>query len=364
MNMDKKIYNFSAGPAMLPEEVLQKVKKSFLNWNKIGASIIEISHRSPEFHIIIQNAEQYLRELLSISDEYAILFCQGGARGQFSAIPMNLLNQLNCADYIDSGYWSYQAMLEAKKYCFPNHINVKKYVNGKVMILKMEKWLLHTHANYIHYCPNETIDGVAIHEEPNFKDKIIIGDFSSSLLSRNINVNKYDLIYASAQKNLGPAGITIVIIKKKILKYSNPYIPSILNYKNIFASHSMFNTPVTFSWYVISLVLQWVKKKGGINFFEKLNYKKSKLLYQTIDNSNFYFNTVHPNNRSHMNVTFYLKDQNLNHLFLSKANESGLIFLKGHKVIGGFRASIYNAMPLSGVKKLTAFMKDFEYKFR
>lgn len=362
--MNNKVYNFSAGPAMLPEVVLKEVKNNFLNWNNIGASIIEISHRSSEFYEIVNNSERYLRELLSISTEYAVLFCQGGARGQFSAIPMNLLNQFNCADYIDSGYWSHQAMLEAKKYCFPNHINVKKYINGKIKILNMKKWLLHVNSDYVHYCPNETIEGIAIHEEPDFPDKIVIGDFSSSLLSKNININRYDLIYASAQKNLGPSGITIVIIKKKLLKCRNNFIPSILNYKKIFSSTSMFNTPVTFAWYVISLVLKWVKNQGGINYFEKINYEKSNLLYQAIDNSNFYFNNIHPKNRSYMNVTFYLKNPDLNNIFLNQANIEGLKFLKGHKAIGGFRASIYNAMPISGVKKLVEFMHNFEYKFR
>ncbi|WP_343128016.1 3-phosphoserine/phosphohydroxythreonine transaminase [Buchnera aphidicola (Takecallis taiwana)] len=362
--MNKKIYNFSAGPAMLPEAVLKEVKNDFLNWNNIGTSIIEISHRSKEFHKIIVKSKQYLRELLNISDEYAILFCQGGARAQFSAIPMNLLNQFNCADYIDSGYWSYNAMLEAKKYCFPNHITVKKNIDGQTTIIKMKQWPIQSQSDYIHYCPNETIEGIAIYEEPNFHNKVVVGDFSSSLLSRKININKYDLIYASAQKNLGPSGITIVILKKILLKNSYPFTPSILDYKKSFDFDSMFNTPVTFSWYIISLVLKWVKNQGGIDFFENMNYKKSSLLYQTIDNSNFYINTVHPDNRSCMNITFHLRDPNLNHIFLKQSYESGLKFLQGHKVVGGFRASIYNAMPMSGVKKLIEFMKNFEYKFK
>ncbi|QCI27211.1 3-phosphoserine/phosphohydroxythreonine transaminase [Buchnera aphidicola] len=362
--MNKKIYNFSAGPAMLPEEVLKKVKKNFLNWNNIGASIIEISHRSIEFNEIIKNSKKYLKELLNIPKEYVILFCQGGARGQFSAIPMNLLNKFNCADYINSGYWSYQAFLEAKKYCFPNNIYVREYINGKISISNMKKWLLHKNSDYIHYCPNETIEGISIYEEPNFKDKIVIGDFSSYLLSQKINIKKYDLIYASAQKNLGPSGITIVIIKKSLLEYKNSDIPSILNYKKNFLFQSMLNTPVTFSWYIISLVLKWVKKKGGIDYFEKINIKKSNLLYQKIDDSNFYINNIHSKNRSRMNITFQLKNKKLNDLFLKEANKFGLKFLKGHKIIGGFRASIYNAMPLSGVEKLVSFMIDFENKFK
>ncbi|CAL4042822.1 Phosphoserine aminotransferase [Buchnera aphidicola (Takecallis arundicolens)] len=362
--MKKKIYNFSAGPAMLPDEVLKEIKKNFLNWNNIGASIIEISHRSKEFYNIIVNSKKYLNELLNISDKYTILFCQGGARAQFSAIPMNLLDQFHCADYIDSGYWSYNAMIEAKKYCVPNHINIKKNTDGQITLLKMEDWPININSDYIHYCPNETIEGIAIHEEPNFKNKIVVGDFSSTLLSRKINIEKYDLIYASAQKNLGPSGITIVIIKKKLLKNSYPFVPSILDYKKIFDSDSMFNTPVTFSWYVVSLVLKWAKNQGGIDFFEKNNYRKSHLLYQTIDNSTIYMNTVHPNNRSHMNITFHLRNPNLNDIFLQKSHEAGLKFLKGHKVVGGLRASIYNSMTMTGVKKLIQFMKNFEFKFK
>ncbi|CAL4321234.1 3-phosphoserine/phosphohydroxythreonine transaminase [Buchnera aphidicola] len=361
--MKNIIYNFSAGPAMLPKEVLVNVKKDFLNWDNIGTSVIEISHRSQEFSKIIKNTENDLRELLSVPKNYIILFCSGGARGQFSAIPMNFQNSFNITDYVDSGYWSNSAMLEAKKYCTVNHIPVKNNYNGIIKVLPMEKWKLSNESSYVHYCPNETIEGIAIHEEPFFEKKTIIGDFSSSLLSRKININRYSFIYASAQKNLGPSGITVIIMKKNMLQSSQPFTPSILNYKTIFMHQSMFNTPVTFSWYVMSLVLKWMKKKGGVDYFEKNNQKKSKLLYQKIDNSEFYINRIHKKNRSWMNVIFNLYDEKLNEKFLTEAHKYGLKFLKGHKIIGGFRASIYNAMPMSGVKKLIKFMSNFEKKF-
>ncbi|CAL4042752.1 Phosphoserine aminotransferase [Buchnera aphidicola (Phyllaphis fagi)] len=361
--MNKIIYNFSAGPSMLPQEVLLQIKHEFLNWNDTGTSIIEISHRSLDFLQVIQELEQSLRNLLCIPNEYVILFCPGGARGQFDAIPMNLLRHFHSADYINSGYWSYNAMLEAKKYCSPNNINVLSNYQNKKFVLPMKKWNIKNNTAYLHYCPNETIDGISIYEEPNFPDKIVVGDFSSFILSRKINIKKYDLIYASAQKNLGPSGLTLVILKNTLLNMNNKLIPSILNYKKLFKYQSMFNTPVTFSWYVSGLVLKWIKKNGGIQFFEKLNYQKSQLLYNTIDRSGFYINHIHNNNRSQMNVTFNLKNPKLNNIFLKKSMENGLKFLKGHKVVGGFRASIYNAMPLSGVQALVQFMIQFEKKY-
>ncbi|MCW5197220.1 3-phosphoserine/phosphohydroxythreonine transaminase [Buchnera aphidicola] len=362
--MNTTIYNFSAGPSMLPQEVLQQVQNEFLNWNNIGTSIIEISHRSLEFQTIVQELEQYLRELLDIPDQYTILFCSGGARGQFDAIPLNLLGNDYSADYVNSGYWSNSAMLEAKKYCLPRKINVISQIENKISIMPMKEWNLSNNTAYIHYCPNETIEGIAIYEEPNFDNKIIVGDFSSCILSRKINIQKYDLIYASTQKNIGPSGMTVIILKHKLLNIHNKLLfPSILNYKTLFKYQSMFNTPVTFSWYVSGLVLKWIKKQGGIHFFEKLNFQKSKLLYDTIDHSNLYINNIHQRNRSNMNVTFKLKKPHLNNIFLKKLNKHGLKFLKGHKIVGGFRASIYNAMPISGVQKLVQFMIQFEKKY-
>ncbi|WP_422667233.1 3-phosphoserine/phosphohydroxythreonine transaminase [Buchnera aphidicola] len=357
------VYNFSAGPAMLPQEVLSKAKKELKNWNQLGLSVMEISHRSEEFIQIALEAEKDLRDLLNIPESYKILFCQGGARGQFSAVPMNLSNNIKSADYINSGYWSQCAEKEAKKYCSVKSINIKKKNNNNISLLPCSEWNISKLSEYIHYCPNETMHGIAIHEEPVFNKKIIIGDFSSVILSRCINITNYDLIYAGAQKNIGPAGMTIIIIKEKLLHHSNVITPSILNYKILSTYNSMYNTPPTFSWYLSGLVFKWLKKQGGIKKIEQKNEIKSNLLYKTIDHSNFYTNNIDKNNRSKMNIVFNLIDEKLNDLFLRKAHEHGLFFLKGHSLVGGMRASIYNAMPILGVKNLVKFMLYFEKKY-
>lgn len=357
------IYNFSAGPAMIPKDVLQQAKKELENWKQLGFSIIEISHRSEEFMKVATEAEKDLRDLLNIPNCYKVLFCQGGARGQFSAIPINLLGNSKTVDYINSGYWSQSALIEAQKYCIPRSILIRKTINGKTSLLPISKWDINNNAEYIHYCPNETIDGLSINEEPRFKDKIIIGDFSSCILSRSINIENYDLIYAGAQKNIGPSGITIIIIRENLIGYSSKICPSILDYKIISEHNSMFNTPPTFAWYMSGLVFKWLKKQGGLKKIEELNRIKAHLLYEKIDNSNFYINTIDPKNRSKMNVVFNLFDPNLNEIFLKKAYESGLVALKGHRIIGGIRASIYNAMPLEGVISLIKFMSYFEKRY-
>lgn len=357
-------YNFSAGPAMLPLDVLKKAKKEFCNWNNLGFSVIEISHRSDNYIQTTIKIEKNLRKLLNIPNDYEILFCHGGARGQFSAIPMNLLNKYPQPDYINSGFWSYSAMEEAKKYCIPNVINIKKTKKNKIQYLEsMENWNLSSHNTYIHYCPNETIEGIEIFEEPKYLNKIFVGDFSSTLLSRRINIKKYGIIYACAQKNIGPAGITIVIIKKNLLNNNVTSIPSIFNYSILSKTKSMFNTPTTFSWYMTGLVLKWIKKIGGLKQIEKNNKKKAKLLYQYLDTTKFYNNYIENNNRSRMNVVFFLKTKKLTNIFLKKSQEFGLWGLKGHSIIGGLRASIYNAMPIDGIYRLIDFMKIFEKKF-
>ncbi|CAL4322969.1 Phosphoserine aminotransferase [Buchnera aphidicola (Protaphis terricola)] len=357
------IYNFSAGPATIPKDVIYQAQKELINWKNLGCSVMEISHRTKEFNTVAIEAEQNLRYLLNISNNYKILFCQGGARGQFSAIPMNLLGKYSKADYINSGYWSHSAFIESKKYCFSRNILIKKIKNNKISLLKYKKWDISDISDYIHYCPNETIDGLSIYEEPFFDNKIIVGDFSSFILSRSININKYGLIYAGAQKNIGPAGITIIIIRKDLLKNTLKICPSILDYNIISKYNSMFNTPPTFAWYLSGLVFKWIKKKGGIKKIEELNKKKSDLLYKTIDNSMFYINNIDQSNRSKMNVVFDLFDPKLNTKFLKEAKNFGLYALKGHSKVGGMRASIYNAMPLDGVKKLVKFMLFFEKKY-
>ncbi|XBC40548.1 MAG: 3-phosphoserine/phosphohydroxythreonine transaminase [Buchnera aphidicola (Nurudea yanoniella)] len=359
------VYNFSAGPSMLPKEVLKVIQLEFGNWKHHGKSIIEISHRSKEFLLILERLEFNLRNLLNIPKHYQVLFCHGGARGQFSAIPMNLLGNNKYADYAHSGYWSYKALEESKKYCVPNIINIKNKINCKDYIFPMNDWEINSKNAYLHYCPNETIEGIAIHEEPNFNDNIIVvGDFSSTLFSRVINIEKYGVIYASAQKNIGPSGVTIVIIHQDLLGKSKDICPSILNYTTMSQNNSMFNTPTTFSLYVSDLVLKWIKKLGGLKTMEKLNKKKAMLLYNMIDSTNFYINNISNRNRSYMNVVFKIRDEHLHSLFLEKSYNFGLHFLKGHSAIGGLRASIYNSMPVAGVNKLIKFMKIFEEKYK
>ncbi|QJC35768.1 3-phosphoserine/phosphohydroxythreonine transaminase [Enterobacteriaceae endosymbiont of Donacia sparganii] len=358
----KKIFNFSPGPSALPEEVLKKAQNELRNWNNLNISIMEISHRSSDFIKLIKDIKQDLRELINIPSHYEILFCQGGARAQFSAIPMNLLFYNETADYANIGHWSNKAIEEAIKYCKPNIINPVKKKNGVYYIKKMKYWNLNKNSKYIHYCPNETIEGIAINEEPKLKNKIIIADLSSSILAKEINIENYGMIYASAQKNIGPAGLTILVIKKDLIlnNKKRKELPSVLDYQIMSKYNSMFNTPPTFSLYLSGLVLKWLKKKGGIKYISKINKKKAKLLYSTIDNSNFYINKIKSCNRSITNIVFHLKNSKKENLFLEKAKEHGLYYLKGHKIIGGIRASIYNAMPIEGVEKLINFMNDFE----
>lgn len=359
----KEIYNFSAGPSMLPKEVMIVAKQNFRNWNNLGVSIIEISHRSKEFIQMTITAEKNLREILLIPSNYKVLFCHGGARGQFSAVPMNLLKGTEKPDYINTGYWSLCAAKEAEKYCFPNVINVKKIKNKKNSVLPMKDWKYTYNSPYLHYCPNETIEGIAVSEEPSFKNKIVVGDFSSTILSSTINISKYGIIYAGAQKNIGPSGITLIIIRDDLLNFSKKIVPSILDYRTTCKHNSMFNTPSTFSWYLSALVFKWIKQQGGIKVIEEQNKIKATLLYNTIDSTDFYINNVNKKNRSTMNIPFNIIDPKLTKLFLEESNKLGLIYLKNHFLLGGLRASIYNSMPIEGVKKLTRFMLQFEKKY-
>ncbi|VFP87771.1 Phosphoserine aminotransferase [Candidatus Erwinia haradaeae] len=357
-----QIFNFSAGPGMLPTEVLRHAQREFFNWNGIGISIMEVSHRSKEFMQVAEEAETDFRDLLNIPNNYKVLFCHGGARAQFSAIPLNLLGNNTKADYINSGHWAINAIREAKKYCEPNIINAKISINGLQAITPMESWSISDDSAYVHFCPNETIEGVAIHETPDFRGKTVVADLSSTILSTPIDISKYGVLYAGAQKNIGPAGLTLVVISEDLLGKARNELPSILNYTVLSESNSMFNTPPTFAWYLSGLVFKWLKKQGGIEELSKLNKVKADLLYKTIDSSNLYHNNVVCNNRSRINIPFYLVDETLNIRFLEESVSAGLHALKGHKIAGGMRASLYNAMPLSGVRKLTDFMIDFEYR--
>ncbi|URQ62047.1 3-phosphoserine/phosphohydroxythreonine transaminase [Pantoea alhagi] len=355
-----QIYNFSSGPAMLPVEVLRRAEQELCNWNGLGTSVMEISHRSKEFIQVAEEAEKDLRDLLKIPDNYKVLFCQGGARAQFAAVPMNLLGAAKTADYIDGGYWAHSAVQEAQKYCTPNVIDAKIQVDGKRALLPMREWALSDEAAYVHFCPNETIDGLAIDEQPDFGDKIVVADLSSTILSRPLDISRYGVIYAGAQKNIGPAGLTLVIVRDDLLGNAQQALPSVLNYKALADNDSMYNTPPTFAWYLSGLVFKWLKEHGGISEMDKINQAKADLLYGVIDRSDFYRNEVAVSNRSRMNVPFQLADAALDKLFLEESFAAGLHALKGHRVVGGMRASIYNAMPLEGVKVLTNFMIDFE----
>ncbi|CCN49381.1 Phosphoserine aminotransferase [Vibrio nigripulchritudo MADA3029] len=356
------IYNFSAGPAGLPKAVMEKAQAEYVNWNGIGTSVMEISHRSKEFIAVADKAEQDLRDLLSIPDSYKVLFCHGGARAQFAAVPMNLIGDKPSADYVDAGYWAESAVKEAKKYCTPRVINAKTEVDGKVAVIPPSEWKIDENAAYVHFCPNETIDGVEITDLP-VTDKPIVADMSSTILSRKIDVSKYGVIYAGAQKNIGPAGICIVIVREDLLELASEALPSILNYKVLAEKDSMFNTPPTYAWYLSGLVFEWLKEQGGVEAIEKVNEEKAALLYNYIDGSEFYRNQVHPSNRSRMNVPFQLAKPELDSKFLELAEEAGLQALKGHRAVGGMRASIYNAMPLEGVQALVEFMKQFEIEY-
>ncbi|GKW02286.1 3-phosphoserine/phosphohydroxythreonine transaminase [Pectobacterium carotovorum] len=354
-----QIFNFSAGPAMLPVEVLRRAEQELCNWNGLGTSVMEISHRSKEFMQVAAESEQDLRDLLKIPSNYKVLFCHGGARAQFAAVPLNLLGERSTADYIDGGYWAHSAINEAEKYCTPNVIDVKTRVGDLRGIKPMREWKLSDDAAFVHYCPNETIDGIAIEEEPDFGDKIVVADYSSSILSRRIDVSRYGVIYAGAQKNIGPAGLTLVIVREDLLGKARRELPSILDYQVLADNDSMFNTPPTFAWYLSGMVFKWLKEHGGLAEMEKRNQEKADLLYSAIDGNGFYRNDVAVANRSRMNVPFLLADSALDNVFLEESVAAGLHALKGHRVVGGMRASIYNAMPLEGVKALTEFMADF-----
>ncbi|MCL6376908.1 3-phosphoserine/phosphohydroxythreonine transaminase [Pectobacterium brasiliense] len=354
-----QIFNFSAGPAMLPVEVLRRAEQELCNWNGLGTSVMEISHRSKEFMQVAAESEQDLRDLLKIPSNYKVLFCHGGARAQFAAVPLNLLGERSTADYIDGGYWAHSAINEAEKYCTPNVIDVKTRVGELRGVKPMREWKLSDDAAFVHYCPNETIDGIAIEEEPDFGDKIVVADYSSSILSRRIDVSRYGVIYAGAQKNIGPAGLTLVIVREDLLGKARRELPSILDYQVLADNDSMFNTPPTFAWYLSGMVFKWLKEHGGLAEMEKRNQEKADLLYSAIDGNDFYRNDVAVANRSRMNVPFLLADSALDKVFLEESVAAGLHALKGHRVVGGMRASIYNAMPLEGVKALTEFMADF-----
>lgn len=354
-----RLANFCAGPASMPTAVLQKAQAELLDWQSRGVSVMEMSHRSADYIQIAERAEANLRQLMEISEDYEVLFLQGGASLQFSAVALNLLDG-GVADYLNTGTWSQKAYKEAKRYeaLGLGKVHLVAQGDGKD-VPNVDTWQLSEHAKYFHYCPNETIHGVQMFDVPKVNAPIV-ADFSSCILSEPINVNDFGLIYAGAQKNIGPAGLTLVIVRKDLLEQASPWCPAILNYKNQADSDSMLNTPSTYAWYLSGLVFEWLLDNGGVEAIAKVNRQKAAALYQAIDESEFYRNDVNPTYRSIMNVPFYLADDGLDKLFLEKSKEAGLLNLKGHRVVGGMRASIYNAITLEQVLDLVAFMKDFE----
>ena len=352
------IYNFSAGPAVLPHEVMLQAQKELLDWHGSGMSVMEMSHRGKEFMGIAAAAEQDLRDLLAIPANYKVLFLQGGAHLQFAMIPLNLLRGKATADYVNTGEWSKKAIFEAKKFC---HVNV--VANNTAGIPAFNTWQCDPKAAYLHYTSNETIGGVEFNWVPDTGDVPLVADMSSHILSRPLDVSKYGLIYAGSQKNIGPAGLTIVIVRDDLVGVAYPGIPAMLDYKTHADNDSMYNTPPTFAIYMAGLVFQWLKRNGGIAAMEKTNIAKAKLLYDAIDASKgFYHCPVTKSDRSRMNVPFTLKDAALDGDFLKQAAARGLLQLKGHRSVGGMRASIYNAMPLAGVQALVAFIHEFAQK--
>jgi phosphoserine aminotransferase len=362
MTFDRRIFNFAAGPATVPEEVLKQAADELLNWQGLGASVMEVSHRGKEFMALYEEVLQDLRTLMHIPDSYAILLLQGGGLGQNAAIPMNLMSLGKNgpkADFLVTGIWSEKSFKEAEKYGVA-HLVASSAEEKFNTIPPRSTWQLSDDAAYVHYCANETIGGVEFPNVPNVGSVPLVADISSNILSREIDVTKCGVWYGGAQKNIGPSGVTIVIVRKDLLGYSMKITPSIWDWEKQSTNQSMLNTPPTFAIYMAGLGFKWLIKQGGVKVIEKRNQEKADLLYQFLDQSSLYENRVTKAYRSRMNVTFFLKDESLNAGFLAQSNAAGLVALRGHKAAGGMRASIYNAMPLEGVQALVEFMRDFE----
>ncbi|MDH3460255.1 MAG: 3-phosphoserine/phosphohydroxythreonine transaminase [Burkholderiaceae bacterium] len=354
-----RVFNFSAGPATLPEPVLRQAADEMLDWHGSGMSVMEMSHRGKEFIAIHAQAEALLRELMAIPQNYKVLFLQGGAIGQNAFVPMNLLRGRAGADYVNTGEWSKKSIKEAKNHCKVN-VAASSEANHFASVPKQDSWNLDPNAAYVHICSNETIGGVEYHWTPDTGNVPLVADMSSNILSQPVEVSRYGLIYCGAQKNIGPAGLTIVIVRDDLIGHALPTTPSVFDYKLQADNDSMVNTPPTFAVYIAGLVFQWLKQHGGLTKMAELNRKKAALLYEYIDNSPFYANPVAREDRSLMNVPFRLRDEKLDAAFLKGAQARGMLQLKGHRSVGGMRASIYNAMPIEGVQALVNYMKEFE----
>jgi phosphoserine aminotransferase len=354
-----QVFNFSAGPAVLPREVLARAAEEMLDWHGSGMSVMEMSHRGPEFISIAAKAEADLRKLLSIGDDYAVLFLQGGAIGENAIVPMNLLGSHKVIDFVNTGEWSKKSIKEAKKYAQVN-IAASGEDRNFTYVPARETWKLSPDAAYVHICSNETIGGVEYHWTPEVGDAPLVADMSSQILSRPIDVSKYGVIYGGAQKNVGPAGLTLVIVRRDLLDRALPITPSAFHWKEQAEAESMLNTPPTFAIYIAGLVFEWLLAAGGVAAIERRNVEKAELLYTTIDGSGgFYINPVERRDRSRMNIPFKLREESLDVAFLKGAQARGLIQLKGHRSVGGMRASIYNAMPIEGVQALVNWMREF-----
>ena len=354
-----RVFNFSAGPAALPLPVLEQAAAEMLDWHGSGMSVMEMSHRGPEFMSIAAEAEADLRELMAVPANYKTLFLQGGAIAQNAAVPMNLLRGRKSADYVNTGEWSKKSIKEAKKYCAVNIAASSEDANFSY-VPEQAAWRLDRDAAYVHICSNETIGGVEYHWVPDTGGVPLAADMSSHIMSRPVEVSKYGLIYAGAQKNMGTAGLTVVIVREDLIGQALPVTPSFMDYKAQADADWMLNTPSTYSVYIAGLVFKWLKAGGGLAAMERRNIAKAQLLYDYLDGSGFFNNAVRKSDRSRMNVTFRLREEKLDADFLKAAKAAGMVQLKGHRAVGGMRASIYNAMPLAGVQRLVELMRDFE----
>lgn len=353
-----RVYNFSSGPATLPEQVLRQAQEELLDWRGTGMSVMEMSHRGKHFTEIAHTAERDFRDLLAVADNYKVLFLQGGGMGEFALVPMNILRGKTQADYINTGHWSARAIAEARKYC---SVNVAASSEDKnfTCIPPQSSWKLSRDAAYVHYCSNETIGGVEFGWIPETGAVPLVADASSHILSRTLDVSKFGLIYAGAQKNIGPAGLVIVIVREDLLGGAMSVTPSVFDYTQQAKAGWMLNTPSTFAVYLAGLTFKWLKSRGGVAAIEQVNAAKARLLYDYIDASGFYSNPIAKSDRSRMNLPFRLRDEALNGVFLNEAEARGLANLNGHRSVGGMRASIYNAMPIDGVQALVDFMQEF-----
>lgn len=357
--MTNRLFNFCAGPAALPEAVLKQAQAELLDWQGKGLSVMEMSHRSEEFTQVAETAEQDLRDLLSVPDDYKVLFLQGGASQQFAQIPLNFMAEDGSADYIDTGIWSAKAIEEAQRF---GHVNVAASAKAYdyFAIPGQNDWQLSESAAYVHYTPNETIGGLEFGWIPEVGDTPLIADVSSTILSRPLDVSKFGMLYAGAQKNIGPSGLVVVIVREDLLGKARASCPTMLDYSVAAKNGSMYNTPPTFGWYLAGLIFKWVKEQGGLEAMERLNQTKQRTLYKAIDSSELYSNPINPVDRSWMNIPFRLADDRLDKPFLAGADERGLLNLKGHRSVGGMRASIYNAVGQDAVDALVAYMAEFE----